>query len=87
MDIQRLKIVDVRTIPPPQRHPIIFEIFDSLTIGDSFELVNDHEPRPLYYTFLHERDGIFQWEYLESGPSVWRVKISKETGINVPDSL
>ncbi|MHB1051113.1 MAG: DUF2249 domain-containing protein [Bacteroidota bacterium] len=87
MDIQRSKMVDVRTIPPPQRHLMIFEIFDALTIGDSFELVNDHEPRPLYYTFLHERNGSFHWEDLESGPTVWRVKISKETGKNVPESL
>ncbi len=86
MDIQRSKIVDVRTIPPPQRHPVVFEIFDALTIGDSFELVNDHEPRPLYYTFLHERNGTFNWEYLESGPSVWRVKIRKESEKPVPYS-
>ncbi|MDP1675614.1 MAG: DUF2249 domain-containing protein [Bacteroidota bacterium] len=71
------KTIDVRNIHPSQRHSLIFEMFDALAGGESIELVNDHEPRPLYYTFLHERTDKFQWEYLESGPTVWRVRIRK----------
>lgn len=70
-------IIDVRTIVPRERHPLIFQTFDQLKPGDSFTLVNDHEPKPLYYQFMHEREGQFAWDYLESGPDVWRVSIRK----------
>ncbi len=71
------RIVDVRLTPPAQRHPLIFGAFERLQPGQSFELVNDHDPKPLYYQFLAEHTGTFDWEYLERGPEVWRVKIGK----------
>lgn len=70
-------IVDVRQTPPAQRHPMIFGAFEALTPGQSFVLVNDHDPKPLYYQFQAERTGQFEWHYLESGPEVWRVEIKK----------
>lgn len=72
-----LSVVDVRTIAPRERHPLIFHTFDSLQPGEAFILVNDHEPRPLYYQFLHERENQFTWSYLEEGPEVWRAQIGK----------
>ena len=69
--------LDVRAIPPPQKHPTILSRFDALQPGQSFTLVNDHDPKPLYYQFNAEQPGRFEWEYLESGPSVWRVRIGK----------
>jgi len=75
--MEDVKQLDVRQIPPPQKHPAIFKTFDSLEKGESFILINDHEPRPLYYQFEAERSGQFQWDYLEQGPDVWRVNIMK----------
>ncbi len=69
---------DVRSLQPKERHPRIFDLFDKLDSGQSFQLVNDHDPKPLYYTFLHERPNQFSWEYVEEGPLVWRVNISKQ---------
>lgn len=69
--------LDIRPIPPPQKHPTIFRVFDALTPGDSFMLINDHNPKPLYYQFGMERMGKFEWEDVESGPEVWRVRIKK----------
>ncbi len=69
--------VDVRAVPPPQRHPMIFGAFENLAAGQSFVLVNDHDPKPLYYQFAAERAGQFTWDYLEQGPSVWRVRIGR----------
>ncbi len=69
--------LDVRKIAPRERHPMIFQTFDDLTAGNSFVLVNDHDPKPLYYQFMHERQGLFNWEYLEEGPETWRVRISR----------
>lgn len=71
--------LDVRTIPPRIRHPLIFETFDKLPEGGSFKLVNDHDPKPLYYQFQAERNGQFNWEYQMEGPDVWEVLISKGT--------
>lgn len=70
--------LDVRIIPPRERHPMIFNTFDSLQPGHSFELINDHAPTPLYYQFLHERTDLFDWEYLEEGPETWRVRITRK---------
>jgi uncharacterized protein (DUF2249 family) len=74
---EQARIVDVRQIAPARRHPMIFEAFESLAAGESFELVNDHDPKPLYYQFAAERAGQFTWEYLEQGPAAWRVRIGK----------
>lgn len=71
--------IDVRTIQPRDRHPLIFNTFDNLKVGESFELVNDHAPRPLYYEFLHERTDLFEWDYLEEGPETWRVRITRKS--------
>lgn len=69
--------IDVRDMVPRERHPLIFRTFDELGSGESFELINDHDPKPLYYQFQAERPGELGWEYLEQGPDTWRVKISK----------
>lgn len=40
--------LDLREIPPPERHPKVFEAFEDLDSGESLVLVNDHDPEPLY---------------------------------------
>lgn len=69
--------IDVRNIVPRERHPLIFGTFANLRPGDAFMLVNDHDPKPLYYQFQAEKAGEFSWDYLEEGPEVWRVRIGK----------
>jgi uncharacterized protein (DUF2249 family) len=71
------QIVDVRSLPPAERHPLIFQAFHNLAPGEWFELVNDHDPKPLYYQFKFEYEGQFTWEYLEQGPQAWRVKVGR----------
>ena len=74
---QTLDSLDVRVIPPPRKHPTIMAKFEALAPGASFMLINDHDPRPLRYQFNAEHSGRFEWEYLEEGPEVWRVRIGK----------
>jgi uncharacterized protein (DUF2249 family) len=69
--------LDVRVIPPREKHPTIFQTFLALSPGESFILVNDHDPMPLRYQFQNEYPDKFGWEYLEKGPVVWRVEISR----------
>lgn len=70
-------VLDARLLPPQRRHPLIFETFDRLRPGQSLVLVNDHDPRPLFYQFSAKRPGMFAWEYMERGPEVWRVRIGR----------
>ncbi len=69
--------LDVRPMPPWERHPKILELFDSLSPGDTLTIVNDHDPRPLHYQFMHEREGQFQWESHENSPQEWVANIRK----------
>jgi uncharacterized protein (DUF2249 family) len=69
--------LDVRQLPPAKRHSLIFQAFEALKPGEAFVLVNDHDPKPLYYQFKFEQEGRFTWECLEQGPEVWRVRIGK----------
>lgn len=71
-------VVDVRTIPPRERHALIFSTFSQLRPGEAMQLVNDHDPKPLYYQFETQLFGQFGWEYLEAGPDVWRVEIARK---------
>ena len=69
--------LDVRVVPPREKHPTIFRTFDALDAGDAFVLVNDHDPRPLRAQFDELVGGRFTWTYRERGPAVWRVEISR----------
>jgi uncharacterized protein (DUF2249 family)/uncharacterized protein YjiS (DUF1127 family) len=69
--------VDVRSLPPAQRHAKIFELVNELGPGTSFVLVNDHDPKPLYYQLEAEYPKQFSWTYLERGPAAWRVEIGR----------
>jgi uncharacterized protein (DUF2249 family) len=39
--------------------------------------VNDHDPFPLHNQFNFMKKGQFSWDYVESGPEIWRVRIGK----------
>jgi uncharacterized protein (DUF2249 family) len=74
MDMTEL---DVRTVPPPRKHAEIFRTFDALPEGGAFVLVNDHDPVPLRYEFELGRTGMYAWEVEDSGPELWRIRISR----------
>ena len=70
--------LDVREVIPRERHELIFAAFAQLAPGQSFVLVNDHDPKPLYYQFQAEQPGQLAWDYVEQGPEVWRVRIGRQ---------
>lgn len=69
--------LDVRNEIPMRRHELIFETYHGLGTGEAFILINDHDPKPLYYQFDAEHTGKFTWDYQEQGPEVWKVRIGK----------
>jgi len=46
--------LDVRDLPPAERHDTIREAFDDIEAGERLVLVNDHDPSPLFYEFQAE---------------------------------
>ena len=52
-----IKTLDIRPVPPREKHPTIFKTFDELNNGESFQLINDHDPMPLYYQFYEDQQN------------------------------
>lgn len=76
-EIPAEKIFDVREIPCSVKHGQIFARWNSLPVGDYFVLKNDHDPVPLRYQFEAEFTDGYGWDYIERGPVVFQVKITK----------
>jgi len=69
--------IDVRDLKPQRRHESLLEIFDDLSMGEGFVLVNDHDPKPLYHEFRSTHGDIVDWEYRSTGGGEWRVEVVK----------
>ncbi len=69
--------LDLRKLIPFERHSKIFENWNALDSGETLKIINDHEPKPLYYMFQAEHKGEFKWEYEKQGPKDWIFKITK----------
>ncbi|MDG6933235.1 MAG: DUF2249 domain-containing protein [Nitrososphaerota archaeon] len=72
--------LDVRVLPPPQRHSFILAKFDQLPPGGKITIINDHEPLHLLYFIQHERDDFDPESYkaiqVESGK--WKATFGKK---------
>jgi uncharacterized protein (DUF2249 family) len=79
--------LDVRPLPKPDKHPAIFRAYDVLAVGESFVLVNNHDPQHLHDEFEIEHPGSYGWEYLGKGPDAWRIQISKLASTPLPRIL
>ena len=49
--------LDLRDLPPAERHPKIFEAFDAVDSGEALTIINDQDPRPFYYEMAAEVDA------------------------------
>jgi uncharacterized protein (DUF2249 family) len=80
-------LLDVRPLRKPDKHPTIFAAYHALESGESLVLVNNHDPVHLREEFETEHPGSYGWDYLESGPEVWRIRIGKLTSTPLPRLL
>ena len=48
------RTLDLRDVPAPERHPKIHDAFAELDDGEALTLVNDHDPKPLFYEMQAE---------------------------------
>ncbi|MFC6887867.1 DUF2249 domain-containing protein [Halorubrum trueperi] len=88
--------LDVRRIPPNERHDRIHRTFEALEPGETLTIINDHDPKPLYYEMEAEvpafdADGYevereapsrFVAEFPKGGtePAIDRVRIAELDG-------
>lgn len=72
-----IKTLVLRDMPPSERHKKIFEFWEKLLEGETLRIINDHDPKPLYYQFAYEQMGRFDWSYEKKGPDEWIVNIMK----------
>jgi uncharacterized protein (DUF2249 family)/quercetin dioxygenase-like cupin family protein len=79
--------IDVRPLPKADKHPAIFEAYAARQVGESLLLVNNHNPRHLRDEFTLEFPGGFGWDYEESGPAQWRIRITKLASTALPRVL
>lgn len=69
--------LDVTTLAHGSRHEIIFERLHALASDATLIIVNDHDPKPLRFQLDAAWPNSFSWDYLESGPQLWRIAITK----------
>lgn len=73
-----IRSLDVRPVEPKDRFECIMGAYDGLTAGETLELTVDHDPRCMYYTLrATQGEESFAFEYLENGPEVWRVNVTR----------
>jgi uncharacterized protein (DUF2249 family)/quercetin dioxygenase-like cupin family protein len=73
----REREIDLCMRPRSERHPLVFDAFDRLKVGESFIIYNDHDPHPLRMQITQMREGEMSWEYIERGPDTFRVRITR----------
>ncbi|MFL6303864.1 MAG: DUF2249 domain-containing protein [Candidatus Sulfotelmatobacter sp.] len=83
------KDLDLCQVPRPQRHPLVFERFDTLAVGESFVLKTDHNPVLLNREMENMRPGQVDWEHINRGPDMYlirirRVELPRTSGSRVP---
>lgn len=67
-------LLDVRRLDGPDKHPTIHEMFDALEPGQALTIVNDHQPKPLFYELQAEKPDRFDdgnYRAYEAGDRVW----------------
>lgn len=72
-------------LPSSIRHQVIFDVLEALPPGHSVTLVNDHDPKPLFYQLDAEQPGQFRREVTTPpGPMLFSVVVTRQYS---PDQL
>ncbi len=69
--------LDVTDVDCRHKHGMILSRWNALGAGESFLLVNGHDPLPLYYQFTSQFKGEFDWVYEERGPKSYAIRITR----------
>ena len=71
------RVLDARVLPPETRPDEALARFDALAPGERFVLVLGDAGLEVLGRLQAKRPGRFEWSLLKTGPSVWRVEVSR----------
>ena len=72
-------VLDARLIPHAVRHGAVFGALDTRPPGQGLVLVAPHDPVPLLAQAQDRYDGALAIEYLQRGPTEWRLRLVRTT--------
>lgn len=70
-------VLDSRTIPHAIRHATIFGALGAVRPGISLDLIASHDPLPLLAMLQRMHPDAFDITYLEDGPEVWTLRMTR----------
>ena len=77
--MSELRKIDIRELDPFVRYPIVAATFEDLISSEKLELTNNHDLQHLLkYKFTLDYPDEYDYEYIEQGPAVWKVLITKK---------
>lgn len=78
MEYSSAVILNAWTLPSSIRHQVIFRVLDALPPYQAVTLVNDHDPKPLFYQLDAEQPEAFLRETAEPPkPELFAVRITR----------
>lgn len=78
-------VLDLRPVPRPQRHRLVFDAYERLALDAALEIVNDHEPKRLVRELEAELAGACDWEPVAAeSEGEWRARITKRSRTALP---
>lgn len=78
--MEQTRTIDIREIYAADRYPTVSGTFEEMQPGEKLELINDHDlAHLLKYKFSIDYPERYDYEYLEQGPNVWRVLLTKRS--------
>lgn len=72
--------LDARAIPHAIRHGAVFGALDAIRPGRALVLLAPHDPVPLLRQLEKREPGAFDVDYVERGPEVWRLLLTRIAG-------
>ncbi len=69
--------LNLTEIEQAERHARVFSEFDGLKLGESMEVIVDHEPKLLLRQFKALRDGAYSWNVVEQSNNLYKFGLIK----------
>ncbi len=69
--------IDVRPLPPADRHTVILRAFDDLAEGRGLVVATDHDARPLHIELEQTRRSTYAWAQRRLAENHWEITLRK----------
>lgn len=78
-------VVDLRVVDRLERLPLLELTLQSLTAGEDLLVMTGERPERLHQYITQQYGGRFQWQPVEEGPDLWRVRLVCEESAGKPE--